>query len=86
MSDFKANLNFVIEQYQKIQDYVIKTGLYKDKLDTQSHADLVLTRIKELELEIRGFAGGTVYRKSHEHVSKELGALRRYAKNLGGGQ
>ncbi len=50
MSDFKDNLNFVIEQYQKIQDYVIKTGLYKDKLNTQSHSDLVLIRIKELEL------------------------------------
>ena len=41
-------------------------------------------RVDFLELEIRGFAGGTVYRKSHEHVSKELGALRRYAKNLEG--
>lgn len=39
-------------------------------------------RVVKLELEIRGFAGGTVYRKSHEHVSKELGALRRYAKDL----
>jgi len=41
-------------------------------------------RLKKLELEIQGFAGGTVYRKSHEDVSKELGALRRYAKNLMG--
>jgi hypothetical protein len=39
-------------------------------------------RVKKLKLEIRGFAGGTVYRKSHEDVSKELDALRRYAKNL----
>lgn len=42
-------------------------------------------RVVKLEKEIRGFAGGTVYRKSHEHVSKELGALRRYAKDLEGG-
>ena len=42
-----------------------------------------ITRLKatitELTVALRGIAGGSVYRKSHEHVSKELGAVRRFA-------
>jgi hypothetical protein len=39
-------------------------------------------RIEELEAALKGIAGGSVYRHSHEPVSQELGAVRRFATRL----
>lgn len=44
---------FLKEEYQKIQDYVIKNKLYKGKPDHKSHADIIIERIEELEKELK---------------------------------
>lgn len=36
--------------------------------------------IEELTSALKGIGGGSVYRKSHEHISKELEAVRRFAR------
>ena len=73
-----------IEQLESENDRIVAESkqchLTNDEL-VHEHLALKQT-IEQLEREIRGFAGGTVYRQSHEDISKELGALRRYATSL----
>jgi len=39
-------------------------------------------RVAELEAALVGISGASVYRHSHEDVSKELGAVRRFAAGM----
>lgn len=48
-------------QYSKIQDFVVKRGLWKGQDDTLSHADILIEYVKKLESERKS-------RELREHV------------------